>query len=384
MGEQSRRATRLTPHERRTRERMITAALFLLIVGTALFILSTLVRFGLLNILLLLFFGLLLAVLLRAFAKWVKARTDLPDGWALAIVIATLVLLIGLFFWLVAPRIGDQVGDLAQRLPEAVRQLRDLVAQRFPWVRPFLDDRTVSEMADVPTLLGRLTGFASQTFGIVVNVVVVIFIGIYLAASPRENLEGVVFLFPRSKRRRAREVLLEAGETLRLWMIGQLVPMAAIAVMTSVGLWLLGVELAFTIGIIAGLFNFIPNFGPLFALVPAVLVAIGDGPEKVLWVVLLFMVAQSIEGYIIMPLVQQRMVQLPPALTITMQVVLGLVVGAIGVALAAPLTAAILVIVKMLYVEDVLHEETELPSEQAERRKEEREEEKAAKKEDGG
>lgn len=389
MAEGSSTRAVLTPREQRTRERMVTSALFLLIVSLALFILSTLLRFGILNILLLLFFGLLLAVLLRGFTNWVKRKAGLSDGWSLTLVLVALALVVFLFFWFVAPRVGDRVGDLAQRLPQAVGQLRDLIGQKYPWARPFVENATVAEMADAPTLVTRLTGFASQTFGVIVNILVVIFIGIYLAAAPQASLDGVVFLFPQNKRKRAREVFLEAGETLRLWMVGQVVPMIAIAVMTTAGLWLLRVELAVTIGIIAGIFNFIPNFGPLFALVPAALVALARGPETVLWVVLLFMFAQSLEGYVITPLVQKRMVQLPPALTIAMQVVLGLLVGGIGVALAAPLTSAGLVLVKMLYVEDVLKEETELPSEQAERRKEEREEEKREKEEgrrieDGG
>ena len=274
-----------------------------------------------------------------------------------------------------ALHVGNGFGKLA-----GVTQLRELIGRKYAWAKPFMENASVAEMADVPTLLGRLTGFASRTFGVVVNVVVVIIIGIYLAAAPKANLDGVVSLFPPRRRERTREVLIEVGETMHLWMVGQLIPMIAIAVLTTVGLWILRVDLAVTIGILAGLFNFIPNFGPLLALVPAALVALSDGPEKVLWVVGLFIFAQSLEGYVITPLVQQRMVQLPPAVTIAMQVVMGLLVGGIGVALAAPLTAAALVLVKMLYVEDVLKEPTELPSEQAERRKEEKEEAR----EDGG
>ena len=378
MGEKTTGAV-LTPRAERTRERMITVALFLAILALALFVLVTLVRFGILNLLLLLFFGLLLAVLLRGLARWVGGKTGLSCAWALTAVILALVGGTILFFWLVAPRVGDQVGDLTTKLPAAVTQLRELIGRKYAWAKPFMENASVAEMADVPTLLGRLTGFASRTFGIVVNVVVVIIIGIYLAAAPKANLDGVVSLFPPRRRERTREVLIEVGETMRLWMVGQLIPMAAIAVLTTVGLWILRVELAVTIGILAGLFNFIPNFGPLLALVPAALVALSDGPEKVLWVVGLFIFAQSLEGYVITPLVQQRMVQLPPVVTIAMQVVMGLLVGGIGVALAAPLTAAGLVLVKMLYVEDVLKEPTELPSEQAERRKEEKEEEKERK-----
>ena len=176
-------------------------------------------------------------------------------------------------------------------------------------------------------------------------------------------MDGLLSLFPPRRRRRMGEVMGEMGETLRLWMLGQLVPMIVIGVVTGVGLWLIGVPMAGTLGVLAGLFNFIPNFGPLVSLIPATLLAVSESPEKGLWVVGLYVVAQTLEGYVLSPLVQKKMVLLPPALTISVQVLLGVLVGAIGVALAAPLTAVGLVLVKMLYVEDVLHEPAELPTE---------------------
>ena len=340
---------------------MVTSALFLLLVSLALFILSTLLRFGILNVLLLLFFGLLLAVLLRGFTNWVKRKTGFSDGWALTLVLVGLALLVFLFFWFIAPRVGERVGDLAQRLPQAVGQLRDLIAQKYPWAKPFVENASVAEMADAPTLVTRLTGFASRTFGVIVNIVVVIFIGIYLAAAPRENLEGVVFLFPQNKRKRAREVFLEAGETLRLWMVGQIVPMLAIAAMTTAGLWLLRVELAVTIGIIAGIFNFIPNFGPLFSMIPATLLALTISPTKAIAVIVMFLVLQNLEGNLLTPMVQRKSVDLPPALGIIAQILLGILVGAVGLMLAWPLAAVVVLGVKMLYVEDVLGDELPTP-----------------------
>jgi predicted PurR-regulated permease PerM len=172
----------------------------------------------------------------------------------------------------------------------------------------------------------------------------------------------VVGLFPPRRRNRMTEVMLEMCATLRFWMLGQLVPMIVIGTITWLGLWWIGVPMAATLGILAGLFNFIPNFGPLVSLIPAMLLAMTDSPEKALWVVGLYVVAQTLEGYVLSPLVQKKMVLLPPALTISVQVLLGVLVGAIGVALAAPLTAVGLVLVKMLYVEDVLHEPAELPT----------------------
>ena len=107
-------------------------------------------------------------------------------------------------------------------------------------------------------------------------------------------------------------------------------------------------------GVLAALLNFIPNFGPIIAAVPAVLIALAADPTKAIWVVVLSFAAQNLEGYLITPLVQRRAVEMPPALTILSQVLLGMLLGPIGVVLAAPLTAAAIVVVKMLYVDDPL------------------------------
>jgi predicted PurR-regulated permease PerM len=192
---------------------------------------------------------------------------------------------------------------------------------------------------------------------------VVVVVGIYLAAQPRFYLDGLLMLFPHAKRPRLREVAARVGFTLRWWMIGQLVPMLAIGAITAIGLKLIGVELWLILGLLTGLFNFIPNFGPLIAGVPAVLLALASpeqGPQKALWVVALFVASQNLEGYVLTPLVQRRAVQLPPALTILTQVLLGMLLGAIGVVLAAPLTAAAVVMVKMLYVEDVMGDDAKV------------------------
>jgi predicted PurR-regulated permease PerM len=139
--------------------------------------------------------------------------------------------------------------------------------------------------------------------------------------------------------------------------------MIVIGVLIGAGLWLIGVPLWFLLGLLAALFNFIPNFGPFVSYIPSVLLALAIGPSAAIWVTVLFIVAQSFEGYLLTPLVQRKAVLLPPALTITTQVLLGILVGILGVMLAAPLTAAVLVVVKMLYVEEVLGDEMHTPDE---------------------
>jgi predicted PurR-regulated permease PerM len=113
--------------------------------------------------------------------------------------------------------------------------------------------------------------------------------------------------------------------------------------------------LALLLGVIAGLFNFIPNFGPLFTLVPATVLALaGENPQSALWVIVMFLVIQNLEGNLLTPMVQRRAVELPPAMGIIAQILLGILTGFLGLILAWPLAAAVHVAVKMLYVEDVL------------------------------
>jgi predicted PurR-regulated permease PerM len=140
--------------------------------------------------------------------------------------------------------------------------------------------------------------------------------------------------------------------------------MVLVGILSATGLALLGVPLALILGIIAGLLDFIPYLGPLMAGVPAVLIAFSDSPTQALYVVVLFGLIQLFEGYLMEPLIENKTVCLPPALTIVMQVLFGTLFGLAGVALATPMTAVLAVVVTMLYVQDVLGDRVKTPSEQ--------------------
>src|SRR5690606_44568 len=119
----------------------------------------------------------------------------------------------------------------------------------------------------------------------------------------------------------------------------QLISMTVVGVLTGAGLWLLGLPLAFILGALAALLAFIPNIGPVLAAVPAVLLALADGPTTVLWVIGIYVGVQAVESYLITPVVQQESVSLPPALTISFQLLMGVLYGILGLALATPLAA---------------------------------------------
>lgn len=307
------------------------------------------------DVLMLVFAGILLAVFLRGVSDWLSARTRLGANWSLAVVTLALIAALGASIWLIAPRVSAQVNVLNEQLPRAVAQLTARL-EHYEWARRIL--------AQVPSpgelvqgrggVLARATGIFSSALGALANVAIIVSIGLYLAAAPRLYVNGLVRLVPLHRRLRACEVLEQIGDTLRRWLIGRAFLMLLNGVVTAFALWWLGVPLALTLGLLSALLNFVPNIGPIIAGVPAVLLALLQSPQQALYVLLLYVIYQSIDGYILTPLVQQRTIALPPVLTITAQVLLGVLLGGFGVVLATPLVAIGFVLVCELYVKDML------------------------------
>lgn len=313
------------------------------------------------RVLLIGFAGVLLAVLLRSIAEGITRVTRLPNGWALALTLLLLiVLLVGLCLSL-APGVIEQGNEMAKKLPEAAQSLKHRIEQTG-WGKQIVQlVDGAKQSAPTTQAAAKATGVLKSTFAVVLDLVVILFLGIFLAAQPRLYVDGLSFLFPPAMRPRICQVLQRCGYTLRWWLIAQAIDMVVIGVLTAVGLYFLKVPLALALGVIAALFNFIPNFGPLFSYIPAVLLAMVISPEKALYVTLLYIVLQSIEGYVLLPLLQRGAVDTAPALLIASQVLLTLLVGGLGLALAAPLTACAVVAIKMLYLHDILGDPVELP-----------------------
>lgn len=202
-------------------------------------------------------------------------------------------------------------------------------------------------------VLGLLFPFVSTTLAAVGAFVLVVFIALYLAADPSLYRRGLLRMIPLNKREKATEILDEVSDALNRWLVTRLICMLAIGGLTTVVLMLLRVKAAVALGLIAGLLEFIPIFGPLLSAVPALALAIVDSPQKALWVALAFVLIQQIEGNVINPLLMKKRIDIPPALTIVGVALMGLVFGFPGLLIAEPLLVAMLVIVKRTYVEEV-------------------------------
>ncbi|MDB4912051.1 MAG: hypothetical protein JWO39_2874, partial [Gemmatimonadetes bacterium] len=170
-------------------------------------------------------------------------------------------------------------------------------------------------------------------------------------------------LFPKRKRERISEVLTTMSTMLRKWLVTQLIAMLTIGVVSTIALLLLGVKAPFALGIIAGLLEFVPTIGPVLSAVPAIAMGFLDSPEKALYVGLAYLAIQQLEGHILIPLLMKGGMDLPPVLTIVTQGLMALLFGFLGLMIAVPLLAAVMVPVKMLYVEDALGDPIEVQDE---------------------
>jgi predicted PurR-regulated permease PerM len=326
----------------------------IIVILTILLVLALIYVF---DVILLLFGAVLLAIFLRGLADLVNRYTRLSEGLSVLLVSVLLVLILALAISLLAPSVAEQIKHLREELPKSAQKAADYISQ-FGWGRAIIEQlpnpAEVIQKIEFSSLVSRVGGYFSSTVGAVGNFFIVILMAIYLASEPRFYVQGFAKLFPLGKRQRVLEVLTGIGETLRWWLIGKVASMIFIGVLTWIGLSIIGVPLALALGVIAGLLSFIPNFGPILSAVPAILFAFIESPIMALYVLGLYVGVQLIESNLVTPIIERETVELPPALTIVAQLALGILIGGLGLVLATPLLAVVMVLVQMVYIEDVL------------------------------
>ena len=310
------------------------------------------------DVLLLIFGGLLLAVLLDGLRSLVARVTGLGPGLALAAVLLVLATLVGLCFWFMAAEIAGQFDALSQQLTVAYEDLRKNLSQ-YEWGRQLFNGNSEEGQTQF-NFFAHARTVLSTGLGAVTNLVIILVLGIYLAASPEVYRVGLLHMLPKRRRPRAGEVLDAIGVTLRWWLIGRIITMTIVGVATTVGLMIMGIPMALALGLLAFVLSFVPYIGPILAVIPAFAVALTQSPMDGLYVAGLYLGVQVIESYFIAPFISQRATDVPPALILAAQTVIGVLLGTLGVLFATPLLVATVVATKMLYVQDVLGDDIEV------------------------
>jgi len=342
-----------TPPVQETEERsdgtFIRRLILTVLVGA-----GSLVAWRLSDVLVLAFASVLLALVLRGLAGLLSRRTRLPEAWMVAPVVLVIVAVVGAVGWLFGSQISSQFDSLAKVLPTGARQLMQDFSN-IPWIAWLLDQAQGIDLSSVISqAAGSIRAVFTSAFRGIAYSALLIFAGIYLAVQPDRYREGLLRLIPCKRRIHIGEVLDLAGETLKRWMVGQSITMVIVGALTGFGLWALGIGAPLALGLIAGTFAFVPYIGPILASVPGILVAATQGPIPVLYAAALYSGVNFIEGNLLTPIVQAEVVKLPPVVTLFAALIFALLLGPIGVLLAAPLTVVLLVAVNCFYIEDVL------------------------------
>jgi len=313
------------------------------------------------SVLLMGFAAILLAIALRGGARVLNRRLGLPfkPGVLLTALLAAAIFA-GLFT-AAGPAVSQQFNELLKSLPAAWRQVSDWLEGSS--IGQFIERRIDPSSGNgessggsggIPSIFGYLTGTITTVFGGLANLVLMLTMAIFLALDAPSYRGGFLRLIPLFYRDRSAGILDECGTALARWMGGQALDMLVVALLTGLGLWLLGVPLAMVLGLIAGLTNIIPVIGPFMSGIPAVMFALTQGVDQAAYVTLLFVVIQQIEGNVLMPMIQKYAAHLPPVLTVLAIVAFGSLFGLFGIILATPLLLVSIILVQRLYVEDVL------------------------------
>jgi predicted PurR-regulated permease PerM len=312
------------------------------------------------DVFILVFAGALIAIFLRTLSDFLAARWRIGAGWSLFAVVLGLLLLASGIGWLTAPPLAEQLSELSTKIPMAFRDLKRFL-ELYPWGQWIVQNFRFDDIMSGEGPLGRMTGFFKLTLDSLGGLLLMVFVGLYLAADPGTYVRGLVRLLPARHRPGAEKAIGETGKTLRYWLLGQLIDMAVVGVLSFIGLTLLGIPLALILAVIAGLLNFVSYIGPFVSAIPAMLLALTKEPIYAAYVALLYLGIHLVEGYVLAPFIQKKTVHLPPALTIVSQVFLGVTVGTLGIIFAMPIMAAAMTLVKLLYLREVVGEEVHLP-----------------------
>ncbi|HEY9219227.1 MAG TPA: AI-2E family transporter [Phenylobacterium sp.] len=321
--------------------------------------LGVLLVLQLVDVLLLVFGAILVAVLLHALASPLQTRLHMPRTLALAVAVAAVALAAAGSAWVFGREAVDQLRALTEILPSAWRNLEARLTAD-PLGRVALGQ--LNGVAAPDDLLLRVAPrVTADLAAALAAALIVVFAGLYLSFHPHTYLQGALKLLPHSARGRASEVAEACNRSLRRWLLGQLLSMVLVGATTSLGLWLVGVPSPLGLGLLAGIGQFVPVIGPMAAAVPGLVIASTAGAETFAWAALVYFGASQLEANLITPLILRQMAQLPMAVTLFAVLAMGLLLGPLGVLFATPLAVVAYVAVRMLYVEDLLGEPAAAP-----------------------
>jgi predicted PurR-regulated permease PerM len=306
------------------------------------------------HVFLLAFGAALVALVLRSLADPIRRRTPLSASASLGVAVLAVVLVAIALGWFVGAQVSRQLDQLGAALPAAWRVAQQEIGayRAGQWVLERLHDATGAGMGGLGPLAGRIghaTGVGVQAMG---ELVVTLVAGVYFAAQPRLYRDGLLKLAPAAARERLTGAVDASAVALRKWLLGAGAAMLVMGLLTTIGTALLGLPAPVALGLLSGVAEFVPIVGAAVAAVPGLLLAATLGPQAALWTLVFYVAVHQFEGHVLIPLIQRRVVAVPPALTLFSVVGFGVLFGVSGIVFATPLAVLVLVLIQRLYLRE--------------------------------
>jgi predicted PurR-regulated permease PerM len=307
------------------------------------------------NVLLMVLAGSLIAVYFHGLGDIIERRTKWNRTLCMCISVIGSFLILGTLLWFMGTTIQGQVAILSESLPQTISNLKAKLAEGpigTKILQYFSGDNT-------DKLFATAQSFFSTSFGVLGNIYIILFLGIFFTTHPSLYKDGIIKLFPKNNKPMAQKVMDRTSQALKGWLKGMMLSMVLITIMLTTGLSIIGIPVALVLALMTGLLKVVPNFGSLAAMIPGVLIALTKDVNTAIITALLYMVSQTIVSNIVTPLIQKKMINIPPALTIISQVIMGTLSGVLGIILAVPLLSIFIILADELYVKKINPDEAE-------------------------
>ena len=298
------------------------------------------------NVLLMILAGALIAVYFHGFGDLIERKTKLNRRLSMIISVGGSFVFLGTLLWFMGSKMQDQISVLSDSLPNTITAAKVKMDETHTG-RKIL---TYLSGDNSEKLFSTAQQFFSTSFGVMGNLYVIILLAIFFTANPSIYKNGIIMLVPPKNKSLARVAIDRISTALKGWLKGTMLSMVLITLLIATGLTVMGIPGAMVLAMFTGMLKLIPNFGSMAAMIPGVLLALTVSTNTAIIVALIYLISQTIVSNIVTPLIQKRMINLPPALTIISQVIMGTLSGALGIILAVPLLAIIIILVDELYV----------------------------------
>ena len=351
------------------------------VVATILIALGLVFVWEIRGTLMLTFAAVVLVVLFTMPVRLLMRRFEMNRLVAIVVSVVGFFIILGLIGIPILRTIGSQYEILGGQIQLGLEQARESITREALVAQfSFLDGlipRDINDLISVDFInqsvsqlteaVGRLGGTVLPVVGGVANTIlsalIIFFLSMYLLAEPDLYVNGIIKLTPIWYRERMMSILRRLDSTLRAWLSVTAVSMIVVAVLTGLGLSLLGIREWLALGVLAGILSFIPNFGPVVALVPSVAVAIVQAEENVLWTVVIIYGVSFFQSQVVSPVLASERMNMPAILILLGQIIFGFFFGFLGLMLAVPLSACVAVLVDEMYVKDVLGDRRKVDAE---------------------